>query len=62
MIIALLNLLMLVVEHFVPIMKLCMVLDAVCEAVPITKLIQPRPVININENGKNIYNIIVEVA
>ena len=62
MMIALLILMMLVVEHFVRIMKLYMVLNAICKAVPTTNLIQPRPVININENGKNIYNIIVGLA
>ena len=62
MMIALLILMMLVVEHFVHIIKLHMVLDAICEAVPTTNLIQPRPVININKNGKNIYNIVVGLA
>lgn len=59
MIIALLILLMHVAEHFAPTMKLYMALDAVCGAVLTTKLIQPRHVNNINENGKNMYNIIV---
>jgi hypothetical protein len=62
MIIALLILLMHVVEYFVLTMKLYMVLDAVCEAVLTTKLIRPRPVININGNGKNMYSIIVRLA
>ena len=58
MMIALLILLM----HFVHTMKLCMVLNVVSEAVLTTKLIQPRPVNNINENGKNMYKIIVRLA
>ena len=62
MIIALLILLMHVVEHFVPTMKLYMVLNVVCEAVPTTKSVQLKPVNNINENGKNMYNIIVRLA
>ena len=62
MIIALLILLMHVVEHFVHTMKLFLVLDAVCGAVLTTKLIQLRPVININKNEKNICNFIVRLA
>ena len=62
MMIALLILLMHVVEHFVHTMKFYMVLDVVSEAVLTTKLIQPRPVNNINENGKNTYKIIVRLA
>ena len=62
MMIALLILLMHVVEHFVHTMKLCMVLNVVSEAVLTTKLIQPRPVNNINKNGKNMYKIIVRLA
>ena len=62
MMIALLILLMHVVEHFVHTMKLCMVLNVVSEAVLTTKLILPRPVNNINENGKNMYKIIVRLA
>ena len=43
-------------------MKLCTVLDVVSKAVLTTKLIQPRPVNNINKNGKNMYKIIVRLA